>query len=38
MGYLRASNDVKAFLPTVASHVSSTLGIDYAGLVTPSSC
>ncbi|MDA8201681.1 MAG: YlbF family regulator [Chloroflexi bacterium] len=37
MAYLRATNDVKAFLPTVATQVSATLGVDYASLM-PASC
>ena len=38
MAHLRATNDVKAFLPTVALEVSAALGTDYANLVTPTSC
>jgi len=38
MAHLRATNDVKAFLPEVAREVSSALGADYASLIAPSSC
>ena len=38
MGHLRATNDVKAFLPTVALEVSGALGADYAKLIAPTSC
>ena len=38
MAHLRATNDVKAFLPTAAKQVSAVLGIDYATLVAPTTC
>jgi cell fate (sporulation/competence/biofilm development) regulator YlbF (YheA/YmcA/DUF963 family) len=38
MAHLRATNDVKAFLPTVAREVSEALGADYASLIAPTSC
>ncbi len=38
MAHLRATNEVKAFLPTVALEVSAALGADYGQLVTPTSC
>lgn len=38
MAHLRASNEVKAYLPTIALEVSAALGTDYAGLVAPTSC
>lgn len=38
MANLRATNDVKAFLPTAALEVSRTLGADYGSLVAPTSC
>ncbi len=38
MAHLRATNDVKAFLPAVALEVSAALGTDHANLVTPTSC
>jgi len=38
MGHLRATNDVKAYLPIVAGHISRALGADYANLVTPTTC
>jgi cell fate (sporulation/competence/biofilm development) regulator YlbF (YheA/YmcA/DUF963 family) len=38
MASLRATNEVKAFLPVVARHVSKSLGFDYAQLVAPQSC
>ena len=38
MAHLRATNDVKAFLPAVALEVSSALGSDYGSLVAQSSC
>jgi cell fate (sporulation/competence/biofilm development) regulator YlbF (YheA/YmcA/DUF963 family) len=38
MAHLRASNDVKAYLPIVARTVSAALGADYASLVAPTSC
>ena len=38
MAHLRATSDVKAFLPGVATEVSRALGTDYARLVAPTSC
>jgi cell fate (sporulation/competence/biofilm development) regulator YlbF (YheA/YmcA/DUF963 family) len=38
MAHLRASNDVKAYLPIVARTVSAALGADYGSLVAPTSC
>ena len=38
MAHLRATNDVKAFLPDVAREVSAALGADYASLIAPTSC
>ena len=38
MAHLRATNDVKAYLPPVAREVSAALGADYASLITPTSC
>lgn len=38
MAHLRATNDVKAFLPEVAREVSSALGVDYASLIAPTTC
>ncbi len=38
MAHLRATNDVKAFLPVVATEVSRALGTDYARLIAPTSC
>ncbi len=38
MAHLRASNEVKAFLPLVAAEVSRELGADYAKLIAPTSC
>jgi cell fate (sporulation/competence/biofilm development) regulator YlbF (YheA/YmcA/DUF963 family) len=38
MRYLRATNEVKAFLPSAAAQVSSTLGADYGSLVRPETC
>jgi Protein of unknown function (DUF964). len=38
MASLRATNEVKAFLPVVARHLSKSLGFDYAQLVAPQSC
>jgi cell fate (sporulation/competence/biofilm development) regulator YlbF (YheA/YmcA/DUF963 family) len=38
MAHLRATNDVKAFLPLVATEVSRALGSDYAKLIAPTSC
>ncbi|MHA6522896.1 YlbF family regulator [Tessaracoccus sp. G1721] len=37
MNHLRASNAVKAFLPTAASEVGAGLGADYAGMISPAS-
>lgn len=38
MASLRATNEVKAFLPVVARHLSRSLGFDYAQLVAPQTC
>ena len=38
MTHLRATNEVKAFLPTAALEVSAALGTDYGSLVAPASC
>lgn len=38
MAHLRATNDVKAFLPTAALEVSAALGTDYGQLAAPGSC
>ena len=38
MTSIRATNEVKAFLPVVARHLSKSLGFDYAQLVAPQSC
>ena len=38
MAHLRATNDVKAYLPVVGRAVSAVLGADYASLVAPTSC
>jgi hypothetical protein len=38
MAHLRATNDVKAYLPVVARTVSAALGADYASLIAPTSC
>ena len=38
MAYLRTTNEVKAYLPTVAAEISATLGTDYGALAAPSSC
>jgi cell fate (sporulation/competence/biofilm development) regulator YlbF (YheA/YmcA/DUF963 family) len=38
MAHLRATNDVKAYLPVVAREVSAALGADYASLIAPTSC
>jgi cell fate (sporulation/competence/biofilm development) regulator YlbF (YheA/YmcA/DUF963 family) len=38
MAHLRASNDVKAYLPVIARTVSAALGADYASLIAPTSC
>ncbi|WP_347349579.1 YlbF family regulator [Nigerium sp.] len=37
MNHLRATNAVKAYLPTVASDVSGALGADYPSLIAPAS-
>ena len=38
MTSIRATNEVKAFLPVVARYLSKSLGFDYAQLVAPQSC
>lgn len=38
MRNLRATNEVKAYLPEVARQVSASLGADYASLIAPTSC
>jgi cell fate (sporulation/competence/biofilm development) regulator YlbF (YheA/YmcA/DUF963 family) len=38
MASVRATNEVKAFLPVVAQSLSRSLGFDYAQLVAPQSC
>ncbi len=38
MAHLRATNDVKAFLPAVARGVSAVLDTDYGSLAAPTSC
>jgi len=38
MAHLRATNEVKAFLPTAALEVSAALGADYGQLAAQSSC
>ena len=38
MAHLRATNEVKAFLPVVATEMSRALGTDYAKLIAPTSC
>lgn len=38
MAYLRATNEVKAYLPTVASEITKALGTDYARLIAPTTC
>ncbi len=38
MTHLRATNDVKAFLPAIAIEVSRALGTDYGNLVAPETC
>jgi cell fate (sporulation/competence/biofilm development) regulator YlbF (YheA/YmcA/DUF963 family) len=38
VAHLRATNDVKAFLPAVGLEVSATLGTDYGSLVAPTGC
>lgn len=37
MNHLRATNAVKAYLPTVAGDVSGALGADYPSLIAPAS-
>lgn len=38
MTHLRASSDVKAYLPTVAARISESLGADYGTFIAPTSC
>ncbi|MFH0750686.1 MAG: YlbF family regulator [Chloroflexota bacterium] len=38
MAHLRATNEMKAYLPAVAREVSAALGTDYGSLVAPTSC
>lgn len=38
MAQLRATGDIKAFLPAVAREVSVALGADYASLIAPTGC
>jgi len=38
MANLRATSEVKAFLPKVAAQVTETLGMDLAKLIAKSSC
>jgi cell fate (sporulation/competence/biofilm development) regulator YlbF (YheA/YmcA/DUF963 family) len=38
MAHLRATSDIKAFLPLAATEVSRALGTDYAKLIAPTSC
>lgn len=38
MAYLRATNEVKAYLPTVAAEITKALGTDYARLIAPTTC
>ena len=38
MAHLRASNEVRPFLPAVGAQISATLGLDYGRLVANSSC
>ena len=38
MAHLRATNEVKTYLPAVAREVSAALGADYSSLVAPTSC
>jgi cell fate (sporulation/competence/biofilm development) regulator YlbF (YheA/YmcA/DUF963 family) len=38
MAHLRATNEVKVYLPAVAREVSAALGTDYGSLVAPTSC
>lgn len=37
MNHIRATNAVKAYLPTAAAEVSAGLGADYPGLIAPTS-
>ena len=37
MAHLRATNDVKAYLPSVAARISESLGTDYVA-ISPTSC
>lgn len=38
MAHLRATNEIKAFLPLVATEISRALGTDYAKRIAPTSC
>ena len=38
MAHLRATNEVKAFLPVVARRITASLGFDYAQTVAPKGC
>ena len=38
MAHLRATNEVKVYLPAVAREVSAALGTNYGSLVAPASC
>jgi|SRR5450759_2910802 cell fate (sporulation/competence/biofilm development) regulator YlbF (YheA/YmcA/DUF963 family) len=38
MAHLRATAEVKAFLPVVARRITASLGFDYAQIVAPKSC
>ena len=38
MGHLRATSEMKAYLPVVATRISGALGTDYAALIAPTSC
>jgi cell fate (sporulation/competence/biofilm development) regulator YlbF (YheA/YmcA/DUF963 family) len=38
VAHLRATNEVKAYLPSVAREVSAALGTDNGSLVAPASC
>jgi cell fate (sporulation/competence/biofilm development) regulator YlbF (YheA/YmcA/DUF963 family) len=38
MAHLRATNEVKAYLPAVAREVSAALGADYGSIIAPTSC
>jgi len=38
MAHLRATSDMKAFLPLAATEVSRALGTDYPKLIVPTSC